>query len=207
MTSGGSTPNLIRRATQCWLDLQSSLHTPDFEFTGTENNLRAASTKHPEGGAMQSILFVCLGNICRSPLAQGIFEHRATEMGCAREYDADSAGTSGWHEGEPPHSGSIRIAEKYGISIARQRSRPVHCKDAEIFHYIIAMDTSNRQSLIEEFRFPREKVYLMRDFSLKFPEQKGLSVPDPWGQGTDAFEEVFQILDDAITGFLIEIRK
>lgn len=156
---------------------------------------------------MQSVLFVCLGNICRSPLAQGIFEHRATQMGCSGDYDADSAGTSGWHAGEPPHGGSIRIAKKYGISIERQRCRPVHHKDAEIFQYVIAMDTSNRKTLIEEFRFPAEKVHLMRDFSLKTAEQKGLSVPDPWGHGPDAFEEVFQILDDAIAGFLTEIRK
>ena len=151
---------------------------------------------------MQSVLFVCLGNICRSPLAQGIFEHKAQELGLATEFDADSAGTSGWHEGEPPHSGSLRIAQKYGVSIQMQRSRPVHPKDGEIFDYIIAMDTSNRQSLIEEFRFPAAKIYLMRDFSIKAPDKKGLSVPDPWGYGNEAFEEVFQILDDAVAGFI-----
>ncbi len=180
---------------------------PDFEFARREDILRAATANHSAPGKMRSVLFVCLGNICRSPLAQGIFEHRATLMGCAGDYDADSAGTSGWHEGEPPHSGSIRIAEKYGISIERQRSRPVHHMDAEIFDFIIAMDTSNQKSLVEEFRFPPEKVHLMRDFSVNTAGQKGLSVPDPWGQGTDAFEEVFQILDNAVAGFLAEIRK
>ncbi|HMY10515.1 MAG TPA: low molecular weight protein-tyrosine-phosphatase, partial [Turneriella sp.] len=100
---------------------------------------------------MRSVLFVCLGNICRSPLAQGIFEHQVRQAGIEKDYDADSAGTSGWHEGEPPHGGSIRIARKYGISIERQRSRPVHPKDAEIFDYIIAMDTANRESLLSEF--------------------------------------------------------
>lgn len=156
---------------------------------------------------MQSILFVCLGNICRSPLAQGIFEHQASQLGLNHLFDADSAGTSGWHAGEPPHGGSIRVAQKYGISIERQRSRPVHAKDAEIFDYILAMDTANRQALIEEFRFPGEKVHLMRNFSLQTPDKKGLSVPDPWGHGADSFEEVFAILDDAVRGFLQEIRK
>lgn len=153
---------------------------------------------------MRSVLFVCLGNICRSPLAQGIFEHQLRQAGLEQDYDADSAGTSGWHQGEPPHSGSIRIARKYGINIERQRSRPVHAKDGEIFDYIIAMDTSNRESLLSEFRFPERKVHLMRSFS---PGSQGnLSVPDPWGLRDDAFEDVYAILDDAVAGFIAQLR-
>lgn len=155
---------------------------------------------------MQSILFVCLGNICRSPLAQGIFEHRAREARVDQEYDADSAGTSGWHKGEPPHSGSIRIARKYGISIEKQRSRPVHPKDGEIFDYIVAMDTSNRESLLTEFRFPAHKVHLLRDFSQAHGRAMNQSVPDPWGMRDDAFESVYAIIDDAVAGFLAYLR-
>lgn len=151
---------------------------------------------------MQSVLFVCLGNICRSPLAQGIFEHQVAKAGLASLYDADSAGTSGWHQGEPPHSGSIAVARKYGIAIERQKSRPVHPKDAEIFDYIIAMDTANRESLIREFRFPGEKVFLMRDFDERPPAKKGLSVPDPWGHGSDAFEQVYGILSESVAGLV-----
>lgn len=149
---------------------------------------------------MQSVLFVCLGNICRSPLAQGIFESQIRAAGKEADFDADSAGTSGWHEGELPHRGSIEVARKYGVSIEKQRSRPVHAKDGELFDYIIAMDTSNLQSLRAEFRFPKEKIHLMRDFSEA--GAKGLSVPDPWGQGKEAFEEVFAILQDSMSGFL-----
>lgn len=149
---------------------------------------------------VQSVLFVCLGNICRSPLAQGIFEHQIQAAGRDNLFDADSAGTSGWHEGEAPHRGSIEVARKYGVSIEKQRSRPVHAKDGAIFDYIIAMDTSNLASLKSEFRFPKEKIHLMRDFSPTGP--KGLSVPDPWGQGKEAFEEVFMILQDAVAGFI-----
>ncbi len=155
---------------------------------------------------MKSVLFVCLGNICRSPLAQGIFEHQVRLAGLEKEYDADSAGTSAWHEGEPPHEGSIRVAKKYGISIERQRSRPVHPKDAEIFDYIIAMDTANRESLLSEFRFPKSKVHLMRDFSLSGQSGKDLSVPDPWGMRDDAFENVYAILNDAVAGFISQLR-
>lgn len=151
---------------------------------------------------MQSVLFVCLGNICRSPLAQGIFEHQIRLAGLEPGFDADSAGTSGWHEGEPPHSGSIAVARKYGIAIEKQRSRPVHAKDGEIFDYIIAMDAANRDSLIAEFRFPKPKVHLMRDFSLSPDNKKGLGVPDPWGKTSAAFEEVFAILDESIAGFI-----
>lgn len=156
---------------------------------------------------MRSVLFVCLGNICRSPLAQGIFEKQVRQAGLEQEYHADSAGISGWHEGEPPHSGSIRVAKKYGISIERQRSRPVHPRDAEIFDYIIAMDTSNRESLLSEFRFPGHKVHLMRSFSRRNQHPEELSVPDPWGLRDDAFENVYAILDDAVAGFLARLRE
>lgn len=151
---------------------------------------------------MQSVLFVCLGNICRSPLAQGIFEQKLRARGMDNQFDADSAGTSGWHEGEPPHSGSIAVAKKYGVSIERQKSRPVHAKDGEIFDFILAMDAANRESLLGEFRFPKSKVFLMRDFSKLEPNKKGLAVPDPWGHGSEAFEAVYSILDDAVAGFI-----
>ena len=160
---------------------------------------------------MKSVLFVCLGNICRSPLAQGIFEKQIAASGLDSEFDADSAGTSGWHEGEPPHRGSIAVAKKYGISIEKQRSRPVHAKDGEIFDYIIAMDASNRQSLLHEFHFPQKKIHLMRDFAPPTTATahggpvgglKGLPVPDPWGQGSEAFEEVYAILDNSVAGFI-----
>jgi protein-tyrosine phosphatase len=151
---------------------------------------------------MQSVLFVCLGNICRSPIAQGLFEYQIERKGCSDLYRADSAGTSGWHEGEPPHRGSVQIARQHGITIEKQRSRPVHNKDGEIFDFIIAMDTANRDSLIHEFRFPENKVFLMRDFSIENPRQKGLSVPDPWEKGDAAFAETFAILNDAVAGFV-----
>jgi len=149
---------------------------------------------------MQSVLFVCLGNICRSPLAQGIFEKQIRASGSDAEYDADSAGTSGWHAGEKPHSGSIAVAQKYGVSIERQRSRAVHAKDGELFDYILAMDTANRAALLDEFHFPQNKIFLMRDFAAG--GKKGLSVPDPWGHGSAAFEEVYRILDAAMVGFI-----
>ncbi|MBV6494764.1 MAG: Low molecular weight protein-tyrosine-phosphatase YfkJ [Turneriella sp.] len=154
---------------------------------------------------MQSVLFVCLGNICRSPLAQGIFEKQTVDLNLSTFYVADSAGTSAWHQGEKPHSGSLAVARRHGVSIEKQRSRPVHAKDAEIFDYIVAMDLENRRNLLTEFRFPEEKIFLMRDFAKD--GKKGLSVPDPWGHGDDAFENVFSILDEAMRGFIEFLHK
>lgn len=156
---------------------------------------------------MQSVLFVCLGNICRSPLAQGIFEKQMLNAELGSHFDADSAGTSGWHAGEPPHRGSILVARKYGIAIEKQKSRPVHPKDGEIFDYIIAMDGANHESLITEFQFPASKVHLMRDFSLTQSKRKGLAVPDPWGKNGSAFEEVYAILDDSVAGFIKFLKQ
>ncbi|HRP68918.1 MAG TPA: low molecular weight protein-tyrosine-phosphatase [Turneriella sp.] len=154
---------------------------------------------------MQSVLFVCLGNICRSPLAQGIFEKQTADLYLSAFYDADSAGTSAWHQGEKPHSGSLAVARRHGVSIEKQKSRPVHAKDAELFDYILAMDTDNRNNLLTEFHFPEEKVFLMRDFHAN--GKKGLSVPDPWGHGDDAFENVYQILDESMRGFIAFLQK
>lgn len=148
---------------------------------------------------MKQVLFVCLGNICRSPLAQGVFEKRIREMGLEQEFSADSAGTSGWHEGEPPHGGSRKVAKANGIDISRQRSRPVSTSDNQQFDFLVAMDRSNYDSLTNEFGIDENKVVLMRSFESK---QGSENVPDPWGRGEAAFQEVFDILDDCITGFI-----
>jgi len=110
----------------------------------------------------RKVLFVCLGNICRSPLAQGIFESKVDNI----EFYADSAGTSGWHEGEPPHSGSIKVAERNSVSISKQRSRPVRLSDKDEFDYLIAMDRANKSSLLNEFGAREDQVFLMREFAV-----------------------------------------
>ncbi|MDH5716367.1 MAG: low molecular weight phosphotyrosine protein phosphatase [Spirochaetia bacterium] len=153
---------------------------------------------------MIQVLFVCLGNICRSPLAQGIFENMIKEKGWEDKFHVDSAGTSAWHEGEPPHSGSRHIAKKNNFSIDNQKSRPVHAKDKDIFDYIIAMDSNNAHTLTEEFYVPKEKVYKMREFDSK---NKGSDVMDPFGFGGDAFDEVYEVLRRSMTGFIDFLEK
>ncbi|MDM9621387.1 low molecular weight protein-tyrosine-phosphatase [Rhizobium sp. S96] len=95
-----------------------------------------------------SILFVCMGNICRSPLAEGIFTHLAAEAGLSERFAVDSAGTGGWHEGEPPDHRSIAIARKYGVDISAQRARRIRKADFSAFDMILAMDRDNVADLL-----------------------------------------------------------
>jgi len=148
---------------------------------------------------MTRVLFVCLGNICRSPLAQGIFEHKIRLAGLSDNYYADSAGTSGWHQGEKPDSGSIWIAHKNNINIENQRSRPVVSADQVEFDYFIAMDEQNRNSLINEFGIPGKKIFKLRQFD---PQPENGNVPDPYGGGQNSFSRVFEIIDRSMQPFI-----
>ena len=94
-----------------------------------------------------SILFVCMGNICRSPLAEGIFRHLVAEAGLTGHFTIDSAGTGGWHEGEPPDRRSIATAQGHGIDIAGQRARRIRPTDFGSFDLILAMDRANLAAL------------------------------------------------------------
>ena len=150
------------------------------------------------------ILFVCLGNICRSPLAQGVFEKKVNEWGWQEAVYADSAGVGSWHIGSTPHSGSRAVAQNHQVSIDHQRARQVSSSDNHEFHYFIAMDKENARSLKEEFGIDSSKVFLMRHFD---PVDRGSSVPDPYGHGVDHFDEVFMILDRCMDEFGQFLRK
>ena len=153
---------------------------------------------------MIKVLFVCLGNICRSPLAQGVFEKKASERGWESLVYADSAGVSGWHQGAKPHNGSISVAMENGVSIENQRSRIVVSLDHKEFDYIIAMDDSNLNSLLHEFGMDEKKVYRMRSFSA---QKDDLNVPDPYGQGNSSFQLVYNILDESMDSFMDFLKK
>lgn len=135
---------------------------------------------------------VCLGNICRSPLAEGILTSKVV----SKNIIIDSAGTSGYHAGEHPDKRSIKIAEKKGIDISKQRSRKFMIDDFEKFDLIYAMDESNFQDLITLARNENEikKVKLILK---EVSENKILNVPDPYYGSNQGFEKVFEMLNEA----------
>lgn len=140
---------------------------------------------------MVKILMVCLGNICRSPLAEGILKSKVNSANIL----VDSAGTSNFHQGELPDSRSIKIAKKYGIDITNQRSRLFNINDFNTFDIIYAMDKSNYQNIINlaSNEFDKQKVRLI------LSENKSsqlLEVPDPYYDGERGFESVFKMLDE-----------
>lgn len=138
----------------------------------------------------QRILFVCLGNICRSPLARALFEQRAADRGFTSFFEIDSCGTSGLHAGENADKRTLLNARNNGI-VFRHTARQLQSEDANAFDYVIAMDESNVENVTSIFQsiHPQKKIHLSRKFENNQP------VPDPWYGGEEGFEEVFQIID------------
>lgn len=139
-----------------------------------------------------SILFVCLGNICRSPLAEGIFRHIVVERKLQRQFSIDSCGLGNWHEGSPPHDESIRVAEIHGISIGDQVARQITRDDFLRFDLFVAMDKENRRDLKRMNINDENEIVCLREYD---SDRGGLDVPDPYyGGGRDGFERVFEII-------------
>jgi protein-tyrosine phosphatase len=146
------------------------------------------------------VLFVCLGNICRSPLAEAIFKHKIKERGWNDVFEADSCGTGNYHLGSQPDHRTIANARKNRVPIDHC-ARQILDNDLESFDYILAMDASNLRNILSlpnSYLF-REKIMLFRDFDTS---QKGAEVPDPYFGDEDGFQEVFEIVDKAMENFL-----
>jgi protein-tyrosine phosphatase len=155
---------------------------------------------------MISVLFVCLGNICRSPLAEGIFRNKIEEAGLAEFITVDSAGTSHWHVDEPPDRRSAQIARQNGI-ILNHFGRQISKIDLDKFNYILAMDMDNYDDIIrlkETYGNGKAEILMMRDFD---DQQSGSDIPDPYYGGPNGFQLVFDLLDESLTNFLDKIIK
>jgi len=152
---------------------------------------------------MVRVCFVCLGNICRSPTAEGVMRHLIAERQVGHLVQVDSAGTSAYHIGERPDRRSAATARRRGIELvghARQFER----EDLEAFDYVVAMDTQNFKELVKLApRDARDRIHLMRDFDPESP--KGASVPDPYYGGEQGFEEVLDQCLRACSALLDEI--
>jgi protein-tyrosine phosphatase len=147
-----------------------------------------------------NILFVCLGNICRSPTAEGIFAAAARRAGVSERFRVDSAGTHAWRLGGPPAREAIAVARAQGIDIAKLRARRVHAEDFSRFDYIIAMDRANLANLKVICPTGCEgRLYLLSDF---VTEGQRCDVPDPYGEGPAAFERTFQLIARGVEGLL-----
>lgn len=136
---------------------------------------------------VQSVLFVCLGNICRSPLAEGVFRSLVFDAGRSGEFEIDSAGTGAWHIGDPPDPRSIEIAAKYGVDISGQKARQVEDADFDRFDTIVAMDRSNLTKLNSWSNGGTAHIRLLLDDPVQ-------EVPDPYCGGSDSFENVYRLI-------------
>ena len=150
-----------------------------------------------------SILFVCMGNICRSPLAEGIFRHRLAERAVHLNVMIDSAGTHSYHVGDPPDQRAQTAAARRGIDISMLGARKVVEIDFERFDYILVMDDENRRALLQRSEPEyHAKVRLFLDYSRANP---GAEVPDPYYGGPAGFERVIDLIEEATEGLLDEI--
>jgi len=146
-----------------------------------------------------SVLFVCMGNICRSPTAEGVFRYHAEQAGVLEQLDIESAGTHAYHAGEPPDRRARAAAERRGMSLDGIFARRVSSEDYERFDYIIAMDEDNLARLQDES--PEEHRSKLRLF-LEFSEGDEREVPDPYYGGAAGFERVLDLVEEASRGLL-----
>ena len=154
------------------------------------------------------ILFVCLGNICRSPTAEGVMRHKLRAAGLADDVDIESAGTGGWHVGHPPDERATAAAAQREIELsgAAQRFEAIHFDD---FDLILAMDRQNLEDMrsLAPHADAEGKLGLLREYDETAVEAGELDVPDPYYGGDDGFEHVLDLIDRACDGLLVKIRE
>ncbi len=168
------------------------------DHSNPDSNMAAQNTSN------LSVLFVCLGNICRSPLAEGVLRHLIHERGLEDRVKVDSAGTGAWHVGEGPDRRSVAVAREHGIELEGQRARQVKAVDFQVYDLVIAMDRENLRNL-EDLRGDDEAdLHLLREFDAEAEED--LEVPDPYYGGPDGFNHVYRLVRRSCEALLDEVE-
>ncbi len=147
-----------------------------------------------EKDQLTRVMFVCMGNICRSPLAEGVFRHLAREAGVLNNFEIASSGTGGWHAGERPDRRMNQVAIKNGVSMEGQFAQQFQMSDLEYYDIILAMDKDNLRNVksLDAGNKHAQKIHLFREFD---PEPGDMQVPDPYYGGPRGFDNVFDIVD------------
>jgi protein-tyrosine phosphatase len=155
---------------------------------------------------MVSVCFVCLGNICRSPTAEGVFRHLVREAGLERKVHIDSAGTGNWHVGNPPDRRACAAGKRRGIAVEGS-ARQFRSSDFAKFDYVVAMDSANFDDLaaLAPDTDARKRLHLLRSFDPAAPPNA--PVPDPYYGGAEGFDEVVELCLSACRPLLERIRK
>lgn len=151
------------------------------------------------------VLMVCMGNICRSPMAHGVFAERIREAGLEHAVEVDSAGTHSYHVGEPPDRRAQAAARTRGYELGGQRARRLHVQDFLDFDYILVMDDENLRSARSlQPTDGKARLHRFLEFAGSRPERE---VPDPYYGGSQGFATVMDLVEDAATGFLSHLRE
>ncbi|WP_058557485.1 low molecular weight protein-tyrosine-phosphatase [Thiohalocapsa sp. ML1] len=153
------------------------------------------------------VLFVCMGNICRSPTAQGVFRKLVEDAGLVDRIEIDSAGTHAYHVGEPPDARAQATALRRGIDLSDLRARRAVPADFEAYHYVLAMDQENYHALSDlcpPGRGLERRLTLLMDYA---PAARLREVPDPYYGSSGGFEAVFDMVEEAARGLLEDIRR
>lgn len=160
---------------------------------------------------MINVLFVCLGNICRSPTAQGVLEHKLAMAGLSEQVEVDSAGTAAWHVGKEPDLRSQQVARQYHYDLSHLRARQVVADDFLVFDYILTMDKANLDNLtlmMPSRGVKAEPQLFLEAYSTPALKARGLvEVPDPYYGGNDGFLDVLTMIEEACDQLILDIQS